>query len=77
MVLVLAEPTYSTCTSRSQSDSALEFFLKRDMENTVRLIDNSITSGEHRRRVCLDLMFYRCDPGIRTAKEKVESVNMN
>lgn len=54
VVLVLANPPYSTRVERAQSDSAQDVLYKRDVDDAVRLVSSGMAFGAQGRIFCSD-----------------------
>lgn len=74
---VLADSSYSTRSTRCQTNSAQNVFLKRDRGDAVKLMGTEMAPGAHGHVFCLSLVFYCCNSSFRAAKKKLGDVEGN
>lgn len=70
-------PAYLLCSTRSariQPSSAHDVFLKRNIENVLKIMGDVMAPGAQGHIVCSDLPIHRCISSLRAAKEEAETV---
>lgn len=74
MNLDLADPAYKTRDSQDQSQSSLDVFSKRYVEDMVKLMCIVSALGAHGQMFCLNFLFHHWNRSRSAAKKEVETV---